>query len=383
MAADPTFEAALAVLEDGRRAGLHAGAQLYVSRHGEPLVDAAVGESEPGRPLRTDDVMLWYSAGKPLTTVAVLQLVERGRLTLDDPIARHVPGWGAGKESCTVRHVLVHTGGFPMRGAELFDADVTYAEAVARIAAHPAEWEPGTAAGYHPSSGWKILGAVVEAVDGRPIDRYVREEVCDPLGLVDTHLGVPLAAQARLGRRLVPVRSTGHAILAQVDGAYQMVPYRVEEIHNEPWHVAKVEPGGTARGPARELGRFYESLLGHGPAVVPPASVGLMSSVQRSGVLDRYLMTDVPWGLGAQVVFSGGTGDHVFGHGGMASSRGLADVGLDLVLVVVCNGLASFVANEERLRRVTDAVYGALGPDVQAVRRPAAPSWPRLGVLST
>ena len=44
-----------------------------------------------------------------------------------------------------------------------------------------------------------------------------------------------------------------------------MVPYRIDELHNEPWHIAKVGAGRVMRGPARELGRFYESLLGFGP----------------------------------------------------------------------------------------------------------------------
>ncbi|HYH50462.1 MAG TPA: serine hydrolase domain-containing protein, partial [Acidimicrobiia bacterium] len=81
--------------------GLHDGAQVYVSRFGEPLLDVAVGESTPGRALERDDVMLWYSAGKPVTTTAVLQLWERGRLGLDDRVADFVAGWGAGKERVT------------------------------------------------------------------------------------------------------------------------------------------------------------------------------------------------------------------------------------------------------------------------------------------
>ena len=78
----------LEVLEHQRGDDLHDCAQVYVSLGGEVLLDAAIGESRPGRPLRTDDVMLWYSSGKPLTTVAVLRLWERGLLGLDDPIAR-------------------------------------------------------------------------------------------------------------------------------------------------------------------------------------------------------------------------------------------------------------------------------------------------------
>lgn len=359
------------LLERGREAGWHDGAQCYVSRRGEPLLDVAVGESRPGRLLRADDLMLWYSSGKPFTTVAVLQLWEQGRLGLDDRVAGYVDGWGAGKERATIRHLLTHTGGFPMFGTDPFDRDVTYAEGVAAVAAHPAEWIPGTRAGYHASSAWRILGAIVEQVDGRPIDRYVHDEIVVPLGLADTHLGIPLDEQARLGERVVPVAWKGHMLpVFDADGALQMRPYRIDRVHNEPWHVAKVEPGGGMRGPARSLGRFYESLLGHGPAVLEPRTVEVMGAVHRFGLKDGVLGRQTPWGLGVQVEFTGGTTRRAFGHGGMASSRGLADPECGLVLAVVANGLPGFVAAEQRLLEVTDAVYTALGDEVAPLRKP-------------
>jgi CubicO group peptidase (beta-lactamase class C family) len=369
------FAAVVDALERQRAEGLHDGAQAYVSRFGEPLLDVAIGESAPGRALERDDVMLWYSSGKPVTTSAVLQLWERGRLGLDDRVAEYIPGWGAGKERVTLRHVLIHTGGFTMAGrGELFDADVSYAEAVARIAAHPAEWEPGTKAGYHPTSGWKILGAVVEAVDGRPIDRYVADEVLGPAGMKESRLGVPLGEQAALGARLVPVAWKGHALAVQDEDGLRMVPYHIEEIHNQPWHVAKAEPGGGMRGPARELGRLYESLLGFGPPVLEHRTVEVMAAVHRYGLPDVIFGgMKTPWGLGVQVAggMSGGPGRRAFGHGGMASSRGLADPDAGLVMVLVTNGLPDPIRNEQRMFAFTDGVYQAFGDELARLRLPA------------
>jgi CubicO group peptidase (beta-lactamase class C family) len=359
-------------LERQRAEGLHDGAQVYVSRFGEPLLDVAVGESAPGRALERDDVMLWYSSGKPVTTTAVLQLWERGRLGLDDPVAQYVDGWGAGKERVTIRQVLTHTGGFTMaRNGELFDTDVPYAEAVARIAAHPAEWEPGTKAGYHPTSGWKILGAIVEAVDGRPIERYLADEVFAPAGMKESRLGVPPDEQAALGPRLVPVAWKGHAFAFQDGDGLRMVPYHIERIHNEAWHVAKVEPGGGMRGPARELGRFYESLLGFGSSLLEARTVEVMSAVHRYGLPDVVFGgMKTPWGLGVQVAggMSGGPGRRAFGHGGMASSRGLADPDAGLVLVLVTNGLPDPIRNEQRMYAFTDGVYQAFGDELAHLR---------------
>jgi CubicO group peptidase (beta-lactamase class C family) len=152
-----------------------------------------------------------------------------------------------------------------------------------------------------------------------------------------------------------------------------MVPYRVDRYHNEPYFVAKVEPGGGMRGPARELGRFYESLLGFGPPVLDPRTVEAMRAVHRFGIKDRLFRTNIPWGLGVQVQFSGGTGRRAFGHGGMASSRALADPEYGLVMAVVTNGLPGFLEAEQRLFEVTDAVYSALGEDVARTRQRAVP----------
>jgi CubicO group peptidase (beta-lactamase class C family) len=361
----------LDVLERGRAAGLHDCAQCYVSLEGEVLLDAAIGESVPGRPLLTDDVMLWYSSGKPLTTAAILQLWEHERLDLDDPVARYLDGWAQGKERCTIRHVLTHTGGFPMYGSPDFDREISYAEALARIVTTRATWEPGTAAGYHPVTGWKVLGAIVEVLDGRPIDRYLHDEILMPLGCSSSSLGVPLDVQRELGDRLVPVAWKGHRFpVVEDDGGLRMVPYHIEEIHNQPWHIAKVEPGATMRGPARELGRFYESLLGYRPPVLEPRTVEVMSAVHRHNLRDALFGIAAPWGLGVTVDMSGGTGRRAFGHGGMASSRGLADPECGLVMALVCNGLPNPLVAEQRLIEVTDAVYTALGPVVDHIRRP-------------
>lgn len=359
------IDAVLALLDQQREEGLHPGAQLYVSLGGEVVCDVAVGEARAGVPLRPDHLTMWYSSTKPLTAVAVLQLVERGELRLDDPVGRYVPGWGSGKEACTVRHVLTHMGGFAR--AETFDEDLSWEAAIARIAAHPAEYEPGTRASYHPTSGWKVLGEIVRVVDGRPFDAYLHDEVMRPAGMSDSWLGIPLADQERLAGRLAPVHWTGHVVPVVEDGELSMRPYHVEEVHDRPWHRAKVEPGGAGRGPAADLGRFYEALLLDDASRLfrRPETVSLLTACHRVGIPDTTFLTAVlPYGLGVQVAggMSGRVGYRAFGHGGMASSRGLCDPVEGLVMVLVCNGLPGPVANERRMTEVTEAVYAAVCP---------------------
>lgn len=358
------------LLEIQRDAGLHDGAQAYISVGGEPVLDTAIGESRPGRALERDDVMLWYSAGKPLTTMAILKLWEQGRLGLDDRIGDYVESWGNGKERATVRHVLTHTGGFPMFGERrLFDEVTRFDDVVALVADAPAEYEPGTRAGYHLASGWIALAAVVGAVDGRRVDRYVRDEILAPLDATNCWMGIPAHEQAALGERITPVYWKGHQLPIVADGKLKFVPYRVDEVHNRPEIVAMTSPGGGMRGPARELARVYEALLGFGPELLEPRTIEVMRAAHRVGMLDETFRLRLPWGLGVQVDFTGGAGRRAFGHGGMASSRGLADPERELVMVIVTNGLPGFGDAENRMVDLTDAVYTALGPVAQLTRR--------------
>ena len=113
VAVGDTLPRTLAVIEQGRVAGWHVGFQLYVSRGGEVLADVGLGDARPGVSMRSNTLMLWFSAGKPLAAVAIAQLWERGRVDLDDPVCAYIPEFGGhGKATVTLRHLLTHTGGF-------------------------------------------------------------------------------------------------------------------------------------------------------------------------------------------------------------------------------------------------------------------------------
>jgi CubicO group peptidase (beta-lactamase class C family) len=98
-----------------------------------------------------------------------------------------------------------------------------------------------------------------------------------------------------------------------------------------------------------------------------------MAAVHRYGLPDVIFGGQkTPWGLGVQVAggMSGGPGRRAFGHGGMASSRGLADPDAGLVAVLVCNGLPDPLQNERRMLAFTDAVYRAFGDELAHLRLP-------------
>jgi CubicO group peptidase (beta-lactamase class C family) len=203
-----------AVLERGRRDGLHIGAQLYVSRSGVVVADCALGESRRGVPMTPDTLMIWFSSTKPVTAVALAQQWERGRCRPDDPVYLHVPEFAAGgKSSVTIRHLLTHTGGFRFAdgfGTRRGPFAASWEENVARVCAADLEtgWEPGQRAGYHPTSSMFIVGEIVRRCDGRAFDRYVREEIFLPLGMCDCWIGMPPEQFRAYGERIGLMHNT-------------------------------------------------------------------------------------------------------------------------------------------------------------------------------
>jgi CubicO group peptidase (beta-lactamase class C family) len=375
-----TREAILA----GMRAGLHLGAQLYVSRQGEVIADGAAGDSRPGRRLRRDDLMLWLSSVKPVAAVAIAQLWERGLLELDDPVARHVPEFAAhGKGAITLRHLLTHTAG--IRLLDVGWPRDSWDAIIARIAAMRPEprWVPGRKAGYHHASSWFLLGEVVRRLDGRPFRGYARAEIFEPLGMLDCWIGMPVERYRELREqdRLCPVYDTEAA-----PGG----PPRPQGWDSEAWCTG-THPGGNGYGPISQLGRFYEMLLARGRApgaaggrpVLSPQAVEAATARHRAGMLDHTFQHVLDWGLGFIVNsrqygaavpygYGGHASPRTFGHSGYRSSTGFADPEQGLAVALAFNGTPSDEAHERRIRGVLDALYLDLGlASAEAAATPA------------
>lgn len=357
-------------LEDGIARGLHLGAQLTVSRGGEAVADAAVGESRPGEPLTPRHLTVWFSSTKPITAVALAQLWERGLLEWDDPVVRHLPEFAAhGKERITLRHLLTHTGGIRMLNVGW--PHEPWAAIVAKIAAMRPEprWIPGRKAGYHHASSWFILGEVLRRIDGRPIERYVREEIFEPLGMDDSWIGMPV-------ERFRHYQEEGR--IAGMWGTEKNPPLSLGWDTEE--YATRPHPGGNGYGPVAELARFYEMLLARGTApggrrIVTPQSVEALTARHRVGLLDQTFQYPLDWGLGFIVNSSYaepgadtvpyGYGHHAsprtLGHSGYRSSTAFADPEAGLAVALVMNGTPDNASHEARIRQVLDAIYEDLG----------------------
>lgn len=365
------IERVVALLEDGVRAGWHRGAQLEVRLAGREPVSVCVGEAREGVPMAPDVLLPWFSCTKPFTAVAVAQLVERGLVAFDDPVARHVPEFGAnGKEAVLVRHVLTHTGGFRSVGEGVDVWRMEWDELVAAICAAPLEpgWVPGERAGYHPVTGFHVLGELVQRVDGRSFADYVSEEILEPLDLADSWMCLSEERYAAYG----PPRM---GVMEDVDPkTLERRPVR----GLDSWRgFRRPSPSGGGVGPMADLVKLWEAFLGggerEGERVLSAAMVAELSRPHRVGMVDETFGMVIDWGLGLMVnswqyrkaPASYGYGDHAspaaFGHGGQQSSIAFCDPAHGLAVALCCNGRPGELLNHRRTQPVLTALYEELG----------------------
>jgi len=352
------------VIEDGMAAGLHLGAQVYVSQDRKVVADDGIGESRSGVSMTTDNMIVWFSMTKATMAVSTAQLWERGLVDLDDPVATYVPEFAAnGKERVTLRHLLTHTGGFrpgDQVRSEAKDPEENFAEVVAGICATGIEdgWEPGKRAGYHLTCGMTMLAEVLRRVDGRFYSQYVRDEVFVPLGMDDCWVGMPLdkVEEYTAAGRIGTMHSTaaGAAVpLAQLDSKM---------------FLTHCSPGGGGRGPMNQLARMYEALLGNGERdgvrILGPQTVAAITARHRAAMFDETFGVVTDWGLGFGID-SGAMGRHcsprTFGHGGAMSSMAYCDPEHGVVVAIQCNGMPSSEDHYKRFHAISNAVFEDLG----------------------
>jgi CubicO group peptidase (beta-lactamase class C family) len=349
----------LAVIQSGIDQGLHVGAQAYVSLRGQSVLDVGLGLASPhdGRPMTPDTITLWLSSGKPITAVAVARLWERGLLDLDDPVAKHVPDFAAhGKEHITLRHVLTHTA--PLRLADVGWPDASWEQMVRRIAATRPEprWVPGRTAGYSAHLTWYLLGDVVQRLAGRPLPDALREDVFRPCGMTSTSVSMTPSEQAQHADRLAIMQVTEKGTPTDLGT-------------ERPQALASPRPSGSVRGPARELGRFYETLLARDGRVLSPQTIEAMTARHRANTHDKTFNATIDWGLGFIInsliygredtpyQYGPHASPRTFGHSGNQSSAGFADPEHGLAVAVVFNGLAGEAKHQPRMRATLSAIY--------------------------
>jgi CubicO group peptidase (beta-lactamase class C family)/Flp pilus assembly protein TadD len=192
MASDRTVGITIGVVKDGA---------VWVKGYGFADLENRV-------PTKPETAYRLGSVSKPITAIAVMQLVERGKIDLDAELQTYVPYFPRKPWPVTVRQLLGHLGGishYKNPEAELhIKVKKSTREAVAIFENFDLVAEPGTRSSYS-SYGYNLLGAVIEGASGRPFGEYLRENVWGPFGMSDTRMDDPL--------EIIPNRARGYQLI--------------------------------------------------------------------------------------------------------------------------------------------------------------------------
>lgn len=211
-----------------------AGAITVVARHGETAYFKTQGvmDIEAREAMRADAIFRMASMSKPVTGVAILMLLEEGKLRLQDPVSRFIPEFkdaqiaivknteegrdpasqGAeiytvpASREITVRDLLTHTSGLESGGAGSRagariaprDTSLSLAEYIPTLGEVPLDFQPGTRWRYSSLAGIEVLGRIVEVVSNQTFDQFLKQRIFDPLGMADTSFVVPADKKPRL-----------------------------------------------------------------------------------------------------------------------------------------------------------------------------------------
>lgn len=171
------------------------GATAIVSRKGQVIYKKAFGmaDMELNVPMQTDMIFRIGSISKQFTGVAILQLVEKGKLSLQDDIKKFIPDYPTHGYTITVEHLLTHTSGIKSyTGMTEFESmmrkDMKPLELIDVFKNQPMEFAPGSKWNYN-NSGYILLGYIIEKVSGKSYEQYVQENLFTPAGMTRSGYG--------------------------------------------------------------------------------------------------------------------------------------------------------------------------------------------------
>ncbi|WP_293576105.1 serine hydrolase [Phaeobacter sp.] len=357
--------------------GKYAGSALLIKRHGEEIFFHAAGlrNVEEQLPFTRDTVVRMYSMTKPITSVVLLMLLERGLFHLEAPVSDFLPGFsdmralidGASSidqtvecRSPTLHELLTHTSGlsYPFNpgvlAEEMAKTDLMFKSDQASLQAQVAELAKLPLA-FHPGTRWEysvatdVLGAVIEVVTGRELADVFREFVFEPLKMSETGFAVQDGTGNRFASLYTPLAGDAMALNAATPDENQL--RLVEDYHNSIYRGSTMRSGGGGLlGTLDDFMAFAEMFRCDGRcadgAILSPSISRFMRRNHLPGDIAsmgpqsfaEQPMDGMGFGLGGAVVLDpararcpGSVGD--FSWGGMASTFFWIDPVLDLSVV--------------------------------------------------
>ncbi len=261
VAAEPGFKQALSDFRAFHRAEMNragiAGSSFYVVRDGRTVVADHLGEQDADAHVPVDErtIYHWASITKTMTGIAIMQLRDRGLLTLDDPIVRHVPELArvhnpfGDTNAITLRQLMSHSAGFrngtwPWRDQEWQPFEPpSWAQLEAMLPYTQVLFAPGTRYSYS-NPGIVYLGQVIERLTGEDFEVYVDKNILRPLGMHASYFD-------RTPPHLLPHRSHSYYIR---DGKRTAAPFDVD--------TGVTVSNGGLNAPLPDMARYLAFLIG-------------------------------------------------------------------------------------------------------------------------
>ena len=244
--------------------GLLPACQWALALEGEIVAQ----ETHGAAPLGNANRFVLFSASKAIVSAAVWQLIGEGRISLADPVAKHIPEFGTrGKEAITIEHLLAHTAG--IAGSVLMPpATDTREGRLAAMATWPLESKPGESFAYHITSSHWVQVELLERYDEIDFREVVTRRIAEPLGLETLRLGVPEGEQDDIVRPcLVGEEPTEAEYMEKLGIPSIDRGEAVDEnlmLFAEDFVLAAGVPGGGAVSSAADFALFWQALL-HNP----------------------------------------------------------------------------------------------------------------------
>jgi CubicO group peptidase (beta-lactamase class C family) len=327
------LNSAAQLLEAEVRKGGITAASIAVVRHDTIVLSRGYGKLWPevgSDAVEPDSIFLLASITKPVTALALMRLVDRGLVSLDDPVAHYIPEFTAGERGkILVRHILSHISGLPSmppENTELRRANAPLSRFVERTIVAPLIFSPGTQYRYQ-SAGLLLAGEIVERLTGMRLREYLQGDVFAPLGMSRSALGM------------------GNFVLkktAWVKDSPNANPHDLKRFGaNTPYWRDQGHPWGGMHSSAMDLALLMRMMLNggkySGKRILSRAAIDAMTRDQNRGL-------HAPYGLGWALAKSPGASrfgelvsDATFGHTGATGTVAWADPERDLICVILTN----------------------------------------------
>ena len=347
------LDAAASILAEQLDSGPVTAASIVVARRNRIVLARGFGklshDAEAPR-VRPDSIFLLASITKPVTGCALMILVDRGLVSLDDPVSHYLPEFQGGERArVTVRNLLSHISGLPdmlPQNRDLRRAHSPLSGFVQGAAKTPLLYSPGSSFRYQ-SKGILLAAEIVERVSGKRLRDFEKEEMFEPLGMRHSALGM---GDWKL-EETVWVETSPNSNQADLDRFGPNSPYWRDMGH--PW--------GGMHSSALDLAVLLQTMLNGGEyggnRVFSRAAVDAMTSDQNGSL-------EAPWGLGWALrdspvwnFFGELVSAKTFGHTGATGTVAWADPERDLLCVILTNRM---VENGRLLRRVSNAVAASV-----------------------